>query len=618
MNTDLIVVPVSLLARVSPSQKAAESLIQLDNLVAKAQSLADLEILERSIAKIFADYKIYLKSDTGAVLRPARIVLSTLNIITSKRDIRKLFDKAMSDVQNQKKIAEQNAEKELEANSKLIETGISEFKLLDNEQDLNTEVEKLMNLAKENEQLKLKIKESYTEQLKTINKLRNFENIAKRLHTKMITLFPESEAAINNIYVKTQEQMQTIAKGSAKEAAIINNLEALALSLTNTAGPLFHNPKIMAALVESYDKHMGTHSAPENLNRFDDPVQARVPIMKALERIISDPKFIAKTPEEIRYNLACFTIEEKLKTIGMQKPEHIPHLAEIIVAVQGWQHQVLSEVDQMDEVQSPSHPILIGALAGELKANVRAGFQRAAEQMDFQRILKNPKKELEVVKPLFLSVKNSLKGDAVSLREKHEKRSDSDFAFVKKWGHLMTVKAAQGSRDKNEDLGTGVCLGISLRVLYNIQANPTAKDEDLQADVVMPEDRYFEAAHLAAHGGIPATYCQKVKREPYMLLAAASLNEERGPKIDIEGVKKIWHDEKTMAPTNGAQLLVIKHHALCMQFDTKNKIYRIQDPNFGIIRAPNDKVFLEFFQDLIKLYDSEDTLGLIQMLPASP
>lgn len=600
MSSDLIVVPVSLLARVSPSQKAAESLIELDKLVAKAENLSDLEALEQSIRKIFADYKSYLKSDTGTVLRPARKLLSSLNIITSKYDIRKLFDQAMSDVQKQKTIAQEKAGKEAEAQLILIESGIRDLKLLDNEQDLNAELERLTDLAKKVEEttqvrITQKIKESYTEQLKTLNKLRNFENIARRLHTKMITLFPENWAEIDDIYVKTKEKMQ--AKG-AKEANIINNLEALALTLTNTAGPLFHNPKIMAALVK-------THSAsPDTLRQFDDPVQARMPIMKALERIISDPKFADKTPEEIRSNLACFTIEEKLKTIGMRKPEHIPILAQIIAAVQGWQQQVLNEVDQLDEVCNPTHPVLIGALEGELKAHVREGFQKAAEQVDFERIFKNPK-ELESMKPLFMGVKNSLKKEAVLLREKQEQRAASDFAFVKKWGHLMTVKASQGSRDKHEDLGSGVCLGISLRVLHNIQENPTAKDEELQADVIKPDDRYFEAAHMVAHGGIPATYCQKVKQEPFMLFAAA------GNAIDFEAVKKIWHKEKAL-------LVIIKNHALCQQFDPKNKIFRIQDPNFGIIRAPDEKVFAEFFQDLLKLYDSEDTLGLVQMLPANP
>lgn len=202
----------------------------------------------------------------------------------------------------------------------------------------------------------------------------------------------------------------------------------------------------------------------------------------------------------------------------------------------------------------------------------------------------------------------------------------ADINFYNRWGACFTTVLRQGDEDYNEDLGNGVCLGVTLRLIKEELEN---KEPQM---VILPEDRvsqviYEGAAIIKPSAGEVANksllelkneFCySEVLRNRFNFapLAADSTicDKSKGWKEGLSAyLKPILQDNCELYKTiidMSIKLPGEEGHALYLRCDWKNNIFRIGDCNHGLIefkkgrtKAENKDALLDCFADLMEKY----------------
>lgn len=224
------------------------------------------------------------------------------------------------------------------------------------------------------------------------------------------------------------------------------------------------------------------------------------------------------------------------------------------------------------------------------------------------------------------------------------------FLFYNKWGSQFLLELIQGSEDANEALGEGVCCAITSRWIQNeLKNTKNTIDTDFirncQLDQILPEDRIAQSLFQSSTE-LPKIYLGNISVPSDHL---QQYNEIKFPKkfrnrfnfapltqlpirITPEGIKEknnynisekqrlhaMWKNlfQKHLEnlPSNQKILNVILSlrdvgHAIYVRYDVTNGIFRIGDPNYGIIEITGNSIdekknyFLECFADLMMEYN---------------
>lgn len=177
----------------------------------------------------------------------------------------------------------------------------------------------------------------------------------------------------------------------------------------------------------------------------------------------------------------------------------------------------------------------------------------------------------------------------------------------------LVVELVQGLDDPQTILLEGCCWAITKRLIETIVKNPKCSDERLQADVVLPIDRYFQAYYSnefqlstqkSTKMDLPYTQPLSSVRE-YKLFEMNFRFDDSMKKLFKDNVKKELNNAQNFSA--GVVRLSIAGlnwgHSTFIQIDPENNNFRIFDPNVGLLRLKierkNDET-METSEELIE------------------
>lgn len=264
------------------------------------------------------------------------------------------------------------------------------------------------------------------------------------------------------------------------------------------------------------------------------------------------------------------------------------------------------------------------------------------------------------------SIKNYLSGSLEDLNkiidrfnrispEKISTDFDNDpgnFQFYNKWGSQFLFELIQGGEDDNEVLGNGICCAITCRWIQNeLENKGKTIDADFirsyQLNEILPEDRvaqclYSASPQLAINylGSNPAWDKLKVCNEiiypkpfrdrfnfapltelpktiaPYGFKEKNDYNTTEKQQI-YDAWKNIFQKQlDTLLPNQKILYVSLSFgtdsgHGIYIRYDLENGIFRIGDPNYGLIEIKEGSIeekknnFIECFADLMMGYNTK-------------
>lgn len=231
-------------------------------------------------------------------------------------------------------------------------------------------------------------------------------------------------------------------------------------------------------------------------------------------------------------------------------------------------------------------------------------------------------------------------------------KNPRNFQFYNKWGSQFLLELIQGNEDKNEALGNGVCCAINSRWIQKELENKKNKiDADFirihQLDAILPEDRVAQCLYESSLE-LPKIYLGNISvpsdelkryneiifpkqfRDRFNFAPLTELPKTIAPndfkeKNDYSTTEKqqhhhIWKDlfQKqldTLPPNQKIVDLGLSFegggHAIYIRYDLENGIFRIGDPNYGLIEIKEGSIeekknnFIECLADLMMEYNTK-------------
>lgn len=167
----------------------------------------------------------------------------------------------------------------------------------------------------------------------------------------------------------------------------------------------------------------------------------------------------------------------------------------------------------------------------------------------------------------------------------------------------ITVQFSQGLQPLDECLGAGICLALVHRFIKNVLNNPECPDQDLKADEILPIDRFMQAssdilrridAEFDLHESV--SFPHKLAKDYKEEIDRDSANGLSKALLHFDGVYNIVLVNTEKRGSGG--------HSIGIQIDREKHIFRMYDPNLGIvrIRSPQGDPD-EALQQFAKMFD---------------
>ncbi len=194
------------------------------------------------------------------------------------------------------------------------------------------------------------------------------------------------------------------------------------------------------------------------------------------------------------------------------------------------------------------------------------------------------------------------------------------FDWYYKWIDNIEKPFSQGFEDKNEALGQGVCFAMSLRLIAYENTHPDATDEEIANHIqIKPQDRFFQALYSAtkhsklddrilSHVGLknlrvvdqfPKKNKDFLDRKKLLQHLSQTVKDSTKWK-EINGVCSIGISGGKVKESKGAKKITNGWgHAIHTRIDTDRGIYRLFDPNFGLLFFHDEDQLVECLQELI-------------------
>ena len=273
-----------------------------------------------------------------------------------------------------------------------------------------------------------------------------------------------------------------------------------------------------------------------------------------------------------------------------------------------------------------------------LKAVARESLFAALKRKTTKEIIEYFCKEFE---PFHQFIKTDLSKAA-------ETSLQGEIDFHNKWKHRLKGEMIQGLADKHEALGKGVCHGVSSRWAVNDQKHPDASVQDLcdpKKMKVSTKDRVLQGFYTAAFR--IKTMLAKTQSEwnqafidksfPEVFRKALGINrvdmigeivgvydtvENKRQKLipdQFKEFRKLLQDQTgKLKKSNGVVSLRLEFeqgaHAIYLRHDPSRKlpVFRLGEPNIGLLELANEKEFFECFEDLCRVYYQKSKVSRIK------
>lgn len=190
--------------------------------------------------------------------------------------------------------------------------------------------------------------------------------------------------------------------------------------------------------------------------------------------------------------------------------------------------------------------------------------------------------------------------------------------FYARWQNRLKTEFIQGAGDLHEILGEGACTSVSIRWAKKEQLNPHLPDaEIMENERIFPKDRFLQALYKSANAQ------GTLNRQPRHILYNQHPIEILGLKERF-GLKKITllsliekkedfdscfqTNKKQLAKNHGVALMTLFGHQIYIRCDEAKNIYRIGDPNVGLLSLKNSEEFIECLKDLVATFYTSDPM----------
>ncbi|MBA3723131.1 MAG: hypothetical protein H0W88_12125 [Parachlamydiaceae bacterium] len=181
----------------------------------------------------------------------------------------------------------------------------------------------------------------------------------------------------------------------------------------------------------------------------------------------------------------------------------------------------------------------------------------------------------------------------------------AEFDFYSKWGPFIKMEMIQGSKDKNEILGEGICWAVSSKVQMMAQRNPTWTADEIAAQIkISSVDRFrqgvvsmqFKLEGYQDFERKNAMPSQMLEKEGFAKdVEITDIPYDTNTPADLESLMK--SKEIDLTKSNGVLRVHLNleesAHSIMMRLDKDlNKVW-IFDPNVGLLSFENDKTDFE-------------------------
>lgn len=379
--------------------------------------------------------------------------------------------------------------------------------------------------------------------------------------------------------------------------------------------------------------------------------------VRVLKTLLEGQGLVGKEMESVKLKIEAAKQESRLQVSNVPK-DQIQLYKDIILAVGCLYDLLLSEAKPMKE-EFQSLPSTFPKQMRELLLERKGRLIDNTITGKIQEVLKAVAQE-----PLFLALKNYTTKQIIEYFGKEfqsfhdfikmdigkaaETSLQSEIDFHAKWQHRLKGEMIQGLADKHEALGEGVCHGVSSRWAANEQRHPDASVQDLSDPRKMKistTDRVLQGFYTAAFR--LKTMLAKTKSEMNQAFIEKSFPEAFRKNLginkvdmigEVEGIydtaqkkrKKLTPDQLKqfrkllqdqtgkLKKSHGVVSIRLEFetgaHAIYLRYDPSHKqlaIFRLGEPNIGLLELMDEKEFFDCFEDLCQVYYKEAKVSKI-------
>ncbi len=199
-------------------------------------------------------------------------------------------------------------------------------------------------------------------------------------------------------------------------------------------------------------------------------------------------------------------------------------------------------------------------------------------------------------------------------------------AWFTKYESMIIGEFSQGEKDKNEALGTGVCLGLAYRSAVAALESPLAVLREILVRSIEPLDRAIQAFHTlnvksASPQLLPPKLLAKHGHEEKALFTSMGDMNVRDALV-----KQL--QDPSMKESKGGIILGWGRHATFMRFDLENNKFSFFDPNFNtlVFRRKTDETSQELAKRMVTAYielyqwayPNREMMTARQIIPSQP
>jgi hypothetical protein len=308
-----------------------------------------------------------------------------------------------------------------------------------------------------------------------------------------------------------------------------------------------------------------------------------------LNEMLKQDLLESATLRELKTKLFEQAYDERLK-LAKVKQEDIPFVKEAIASSKSLKSQISQEANKcnfthqlLSEIELDKYKYLASRIEN-LENHYKNSFGIAQVKIFIQNV-KKKMNSISVEQGLFIErLKKSLP-EELQIKVKEPLSKDKEIIWFNKYKKYFVFDFDQGFKPQ-EVFDEGVCCALVHRIVQNVIKNPHCNDEELEGDRILPIDRYRQSYY-----GLGYKFGDRqaiVHPDPTKKTLSRDLLFYTKYENGIERIRKII-SEADVQKMHGVLVLSIvlrseDGHALMLQIDKTRDIYRIYDPNFGMLR----------------------------------
>jgi hypothetical protein len=364
--------------------------------------------------------------------------------------------------------------------------------------------------------------------------------------------------------------------------------------------------------------------------------------------LLEDSPFFEESEDEfirdVRKNIKKHAIEERIEQMGKHNPskrltkakaraKHIGDLIHLRDHIGSRMHkqrrQIVNElVSSIEETNNCNDEKLKELMKATLTSEVfkssrilmdtflKSDQTLIDEAIEGEDSFESYHDKLSVARKEYIATEKDL--IPATLREGTKNKLPEVFKWYTKWINNIKKPFSQGFDDKNEALQTGVCFAMALRMMaYEISHPDDSTDSIAEQVQIEPQDRFFQALYSAnSQSTISNNILSYVGLANQKKVDSFPKNDE-----DLFDKSKLIHhltselkDSDKWKDMNGVCSIGLSGgkvvnsktitngwgHAIYTRIDAQRGVFRLVDPNFGLLSFDNQDQLLECLGDLIE------------------